>query len=227
MNRYRHEYKYLIDARQEALLKLRAAGVMKPDPHVKANGSYVIRSVYFDDAADSCLAENLSGSDPRSKFRIRYYDRNTDLIHLEKKSKRKGMCLKESCEISREECERFLRGEIPRLADEDPELKKRLFTEIRMRGLRPVTLVTYERIPFVYSGGNVRVTFDRNLTSSGEINRFLEGHYASRPVWQPGQSLMEVKWDELLPRHLREALQTEDLLWTAFSKYYMCRVFHL
>lgn len=227
MNRYRHEYKYLIDTRQEALLKLRATGVMKPDPHVKANGSYVIRSAYFDDAADSCLAENLCGSDPRSKFRIRYYNRNTDLIHLEKKSKRKGMCLKESCEISREECDCFLRGEIPRFADEDPEMKKRLFTEIRLRGLRPVTLVTYERIPFIYSGGNVRVTFDRNLTSSGEIDRFLEGHYATRPVWQPGQSLMEVKWDELLPRHLREALQTEDLLWTAFSKYYMCRVFHL
>ena len=227
MNRYRHEYKYLIDARQEALLKLRAASVMKRDFHAKENGSYVIRSVYFDDAMNSCLSENLSGSDPRSKFRIRYYDRNTDLIHLEKKSKRKGMCLKESCELSREECENFLRGEIPRFADEDPEMKKRLFTEIRLRGLRPVTLVTYERIPFIYSGGNVRVTFDRNLTSSGEIGRFLEGHYATRPVWQPGQSLMEVKWDELLPRHLREALQTEDLLWTAFSKYYMCRVFHL
>ena len=30
MNRYRHEYKYLIDPRQEAFLRIRAAGVAHP-----------------------------------------------------------------------------------------------------------------------------------------------------------------------------------------------------
>ena len=227
MNRYRHEYKYLIDARQEALLRLRAAGVMRPDPHVTKNGAYLIRSAYFDDPEDTCLAENLSGTDPRSKFRIRYYNGDTGLIQLEKKSKRKSMCLKEACGISREECESFLRGEIPPFREEDPEIKKRLFTEIRLRGLRPVTIVTYERIPFIYSGGNVRVTFDRRLTSSGELNRFLTGEYAQRPIQAPGQSLMEVKWDEVLPRHIRETLQTENLQWTAFSKYFICRMIHM
>ena len=32
MNRYRHEYKYLIDPRQEALLRLKAAAVLKRIP---------------------------------------------------------------------------------------------------------------------------------------------------------------------------------------------------
>ena len=227
MNRYRHEFKYLIDPRQEALLRMKAGAVMRRDSHVGPGGAYLIRSAYFDDLEDSCLGENLGGTDPRSKFRIRYYNGDTGRIQLEKKSKQRGMCLKEACAITRRECEVFLSGEIPPFAQEDPEIKKRLFTEIRLRGLRPVTIVTYERIPFVYSGGNVRVTFDRKLSSSGDLDRFLSGDYPRRPVFPTGQSLMEVKWDEVFPRHIREILQTENLVWTAFSKYYMCRIVHL
>lgn len=227
MNRYRHEYKYLLDPRQEALLRLRAAGVMQPDPHVRADGSYLIRSAYFDDAEDSCLEENLSGSDPRSKFRLRYYNGDTNRIQLEKKSKRRSMCLKEACPVTREECEIFLRGGVPAIRPEDPEIRKKLFTEVLTRGLRPVTIVTYERIPFVYRAGNVRVTFDRKLSSAGELDKFLSGDYSRRPVFPLGQSLMEVKWDEVMPRHIREALQEDHLEWTAFSKYFMCRTVHL
>jgi len=227
MSRYRHEYKYLIDPRQEALLRLKAGAVLTRDPHVGPDGTYLIRSAYFDDLDDSCLSENLGGSDPRSKFRIRYYNQDTGRIQLEKKSKRRGICLKEACAITRRECEIFLSGAVPAFTPEEPEIKKRLFTEIRLRGLRPVTIVTYERIPFIYAGGNVRVTFDRKLSSSGELGRFLSGDYARRPVFPVGQSLLEVKWDEVLPRHIRETLLTENLSWTAFSKYYMCRVVHL
>lgn len=227
MNRYRHEYKYLIDARQEALLRIRAAGVMKSDPHAGKDGSYTVRSLYFDDAENSCAEENLNGTDPRSKFRIRCYNGDAENLRLEKKSRRRGMCLKEDCPLSREECERFLRGEIPSFTETDPESRKNLLTEIRLRGLRPAVIVTYERIPFVYSGGNVRVTFDRKLSSSTDLKRFLTGDYARRPVQPMGQSLMEVKWDEALPKHIREALQAENLQWTAFSKYCMCRMIHL
>ena len=224
MSRYRHEEKYLLDAGQEALLRLRAAAVLKPDPHVGANGTYLIRSVYFDNAEDSCLLENIGGTDPRRKFRIRYYNREPGRILLERKSKRRGMCMKESCPLSREECEQFLRGEIPAFREEDETVRKKMFTEIRLAGLRPVNIVTYERIPFVYPGGNVRITFDRKLTDSRDLKRFLTGDYAQRPVMRPGQSLMEVKWDEALSAHIREALQTERLQRTAFSKYAICRM---
>ena len=113
MSGYRHEYKYLLDAPKEALLRLRVSAVMKPDPHVRADGSYLIRSVYFDDLRDTCLNENIGGTDPRSKYRIRYYNDSPDRVRLEKKSKVRGMCLKESCAVSPEECRLLLRGEVP------------------------------------------------------------------------------------------------------------------
>lgn len=225
--RFRHEYKYRIDAKQEMILQMKALGVMQRDPNVRADGSYLVRSVYFDDIHDTCLSENFSGCDPRSKFRIRYYNSDTSRISLEKKSKVRSMCSKDSCRLTVEECEFFLHGNVPDVTEDMPAEKKKLFTEMRLRSLVPKVIVTYERIPFVYSGGSVRVTFDRKVTSSWELNRFLSGDYTQRPMLPCGGSILEVKWDEVLPRHIKDMLRLEHLNWVAFSKYSMCRIFHL
>ena len=227
MGRFRHEYKYQIDSQTEEILKIRAKGVLMPDNHAGSDGSYFIRSLYFDDRQDSCLRENISGTDPRSKFRIRYYNSDIDLLRLEKKSKIRGMTIKESCAITRKECSLLMAGVIPEITPDMLEQKKKLFSEMIMKSLIPKVIVSYERIPFVYAGGNVRVTFDRQLTSSVDIADFLDGNYKVRPVFAMGQSILEVKWDEVLPRHIKNTLKLDSLQWTAFSKYSMCRKYHL
>ncbi len=136
------------------------------------------------------------------------------------------MCLKESCMITPEECEALMRGDIPDISENMPDGKRKLFTDMFVRNLLPKTIVTYERIPLIYPGGNVRVTFDKKITSSVETVRFLYGDYSQRPVLPEGKSILEVKWDELLPRHIRQLLQLEDLAWTSFSKYRICRTIH-
>ena len=225
--KYRHEYKYVIDARQEAILRVRIGGILQPDRHAGDTGSYLVRSAYFDDCLDSCLNDNLLGAEPRSKFRLRYYGNDPGTIRLEKKSKQNGMTQKEICPVTAAEAKAFLCGGHPAAEIGMPPMKQRLFTELMQRALRPKSIVTYERMPFVYAGGNVRVTFDRMLSSSEEVHRFLTGDYLTRPVFPVGKSVLEVKWDELLPPFIREALQLENLQWTAFSKYYMCRAVHL
>ena len=85
MDKYRHEYKYLIDSGQRAVTLIKARGLMKPDPHAGKDGSYIIRSLYFDDRNDTCFFQNEAGTDPRAKYRIRYYDDDTSFIRLEKK----------------------------------------------------------------------------------------------------------------------------------------------
>ena len=225
--RYRHEYKYRIDARQEAILRVRAAGILQPDVHTDEAGAYIVRSAYFDDAFDTCLNDNLLGAEPRSKLRLRYYGNDTDMIRLEKKTKRNGMACKQSCLLTRREAECYLAGGYPDAGPDAAIEKLQLVAVVLRRGMTPISIVTYERLPFVYSGGNVRITFDRNLSSSGDVGRFLTRDYLTRPVFPAGQSILEIKWDELLPAFIKEALQVEDLQWTAFSKYYMCRAVHL
>lgn len=206
---------------------IRVGGLLEKDPHVNCDGHYLIRSLYFDDIYDSCVWDTLAGAEPRSKFRIRYYESDTSYIMLEKKWKTRGMTLKEYCSIGIDECRDFMEGQIPILDETASAQKKKMFAEIQMRALKPKLIVSYERIPYVYSGGNVRITFDRNLSSSNQLERFLEGDYISRPVFPAGHSIMEVKWDEVMPRHIKEVMLIENLEWIAFSKYYMCRKYHL
>ena len=227
MRRYRHEYKYIINGIQESILYPLAQGILQRDTHVQEDGMYTIRSLYFDDPYDSCFYENMNGTDPRSKFRIRYYNSDTTRINLEKKAKMRGMTSKISCSLSEEECLQLMQGQRIIVTDQMPKQKAELLLEIQMRCLSPKVIVTYDRIPFVYAAGNVRITFDKNITASKEIFSFLDGNYRQRPIMAPAQSILEVKWDELLPLHIQQTLQLDTLQWSAFSKYYMCRNYNI
>ena len=227
MSKYRHEYKYMIDAKQEQILRIKAGGLMLLDKHVEGSDGYRITSLYFDDASNSCFYENENGTDPRSKFRIRYYNDDSGHLKLEKKSKRSGMTLKESCSITQEECLQMMKGDIPLVTDKTDEMAAKLFTEMRLRRLLPKVIVSYDRIPFVYKAGNVRVTFDKNLTASCDIAGFMKGDFAKRPIMKKGELVLEVKWDEVIPMHIKEYMMLERLQWTAFSKYYLCRKHNL
>ena len=52
-NGYRHEYKYLISRADAELLKLRLPHIMERDPHAGETGQYTIRSLYFDNFANT------------------------------------------------------------------------------------------------------------------------------------------------------------------------------
>ena len=227
MSRYRHEYKYVIDSKQEQILKMKVAAVMRLDKNVKDMRGYRITSLYFDDINNSCYYENESGTDPRSKFRVRYYNGDVSFLRLEKKSKRNGMTLKESCVITKEECKCLMKGEIPWIKNGMNTKKAKLFLEMKIRKMQPKVIVSYDRIPYVYSTGNVRVTFDKNLTASIDIEKFLTVDFAKRPIMQKGELVLEVKWDEILPKHIKEHIILDNLQWAAFSKYSLCRKYNL
>ena len=224
MDKYRHEYKYLIDSGQRAVTLIKARGLMKPDPHAGKDGCYLIRSLYFDDRSDTCFFQNEAGADLRAKYRIRYYNSDTSFIRLEKKIKRKGMTLKRSCPLTEQEVEALISGSSPPISADMPEEKRWLLLELNTRGMLPKVIVTYQRIPFVYPAGNVRVTFDGNITSSDGIRNFLTQNYRQCPVLPPGKSVLEVKYDELLPLHIKSLLQLDTLQWSTFSKYFNCRL---
>lgn len=223
MNKFRHEYKYLIDTRQMEVLSARARGILKKDSHTGKDGVYYIKSLYFDDITNSCYRENEAGTDPRSKFRIRYYGRDPQSFKLEKKSKKRGMTRKEFCALTREECERFMKGEVPQISSKFSPEKQMLLTEMKIRGLMPKVIVAYERSPFVAPAGNVRVTLDSNIVSSCDVGNFLSESRIQRPVLPKGNSILEVKFDEFLPSYIKESLSLDSLQWTSFSKYYLCR----
>lgn len=221
--KYRHEYKYICDAAQNAVLKTRIRGLMKSDSHCGKDGAYCIRSLYFDDWNDSCYYENESGVGSRDKYRIRIYNADSGKLTLERKSKERSMTLKISSPITEEMCRQLMRSKTPVITEDMPEQLKEIFLEMQQKCMRPVVIVEYLRYPFVEQNGNVRITFDENIRSSNEIDKFLEPEISARPILTRGQSVLEVKWDEFVPDYIIHQLQLDSLQWSSFSKYYLCR----
>lgn len=82
----RHEVKHEINYSDMLVIRHRLSTVAYPDPYA-INGKYHIRSLYFDDLSDKALMDKLNGVSFREKFRIRYYNGDTSVILLEKKTK--------------------------------------------------------------------------------------------------------------------------------------------
>ena len=224
---YRHEYKFLIDERQKARLYYRLQNLIPLDAHAGTEGHYWIRSVYFDDYRDSCFYQNEDGINERAKYRIRIYNVSDRSIRLERKSKKNGMTCKESAALTRDQCELLLQGrplsmDTPQ-AEQYPQVLRQFLVLMLQRGMRAKTIVEYERIPFTYPAGNVRITFDRNISSSLQTERFFERDTLRYPMLAKGRQLMEVKFDEYLPSFIRENLEIGSLQQTSFSKYYLGR----
>lgn len=221
--RYRHELKFEIDHRDMLLIESNLKQIMNLDKH-NQNGVYQIRSVYFDDYMNTAFEQNMAGVSPRSKYRIRIYNSNKEAVFLEKKTKNLDMTYKESCSLTEEESLELLKG-IYRIKPDNsqPELLKQFITKAKMKRMKPTVIVIYERRAFVCKEGNVRITFDCNLASSGQTKDIFRENILKRPVMPTGKYILEVKYDEFLPRYIKEAINSGKLQRATFSKYILCR----
>ncbi len=220
---FRHEWKHEINYSDMVVLRQRLKVVMKPDENA-VNGKYFIRSLYFDNISDKALREKIDGVNCREKFRIRYYNGDTSLIHLEKKSKINGLGNKQSANLSAEEAQKIVDGDLNWMADCDRPLVQELYSKMKSQGLRPKTIVDYTREPFVFSAGNVRVTLDYDIRTGLYCTDFLNPDCITIPAGN-APIILEVKWDEFLPSVIRDIVQLESRRTAAFSKYAVCRIY--
>ena len=220
---YRHEWKHEINRADLLVLRQRVGAVARPDPHA-VNGRYTVRSLYFDTPSDKALREKIDGVNRREKFRIRYYNYDPSLIHLEKKSKQNGLGTKFSASLSPEETRAIIGGDLDWMRSCDRPLVQELYCKMRYQGLRPRTLVDYTREPYIYGPGNVRVTFDYDLRTGLSSTDFLDPACPTIPAGD-APIILEVKWDAFLPSVIRDAVQLKGRHTSAFSKYAACRIY--
>ena len=220
--KFRHEFKYLCSMGQIQILQSRIRNLMPLDPHVQG-GQYTIRSLYFDNISNRCYYENENGTDPREKFRIRIYNGSSDRIQLECKRKERGKTHKVSCTLTREQFDGIMDNCNLEVHPDNHPLLNKFIILCKAERYAPSVIVEYNRIPYVYRHGNVRVTFDMNIRSSDQFHRFLEPELDARPILPAGHHLVEVKYDELLPGFIHDSLQIADLQQSTFSKYYLCK----
>jgi hypothetical protein len=199
------------------------SAVGEADPHAR-DGQYLIRSLYFDNMSDRALREKVNGFNRREKFRIRYYNFDQSLIHLEKKSRLTGLGTKYSASLTPDQVQRIIDNDIEWMITDPQPLVRELYAKIKGQGLKPRTIVDYTREPFIYRPGNVRVTLDYHIRTGLRNVDFLDRDCVTVPV--PGDPIiLEVKWDDFLPDIIRDAVQLPGRRVTAFSKYAQCRVY--
>lgn len=221
---YRHELKYNITYWQYLQLRSRFRQVMKTDPHTESDGTYQIRSIYFDNVQDKALREKVNGVAKREKFRIRYYNDNFTYIILEKKIKDNNLCMKVSAGLKDAECRMLLAGNLEWMRNHPSSLVQELYGKMKYQQLRPRVLVSYTREPYIYAAGNVRITFDWNVRTTMYHQKFLEEKvYDVEAVQCPGEMIMEVKYDAFLPRVIQDLIQMDGVRQQSFSKYGACR----
>ncbi len=220
---FRHELKLEISPADRLVLRQRLGTVMEPDPHA-VDGRYLIRSLYLETPTDRALREKLDGVSRREKFRLRFYNNDTSLIHLEKKSKLAGLGNKRTAELTRAEAQSIVDGDTLWMREDERGLARELYAKMAVQGLRPRTVVDYTREPFVFGPGHVRVTLDYDIRTGLSATDFLDPDMVTVPV--PGSPvILEVKWDDFLPEIVSKIVELPGRRAGAFSKYAQSRIY--
>lgn len=220
--KFRHEIKHEISFSDMLIIRHRLNAVAYPDPHT-VNGKYHIRSLYFDTLGDKALMEKINGMSRREKFRIRYYNGDTTVIHLEKKNKIDNLGNKQNAPLTAEQAQNIVDGDNKWMIDSEFPLIRELYSKMQTQGIDPKTIVDYTREPFIYPAGNVRVTLDYHIRSGLRCTDFLNPDCVTVPI--SDSIILEVKWDEFLPDIIRDAVSLADRREGAFSKYATCRIY--
>ena len=134
--------------------------------------------------------------------------------------------IKEACRITEEQCDQLMKRKPVTELSEGQELLRRFLLERRLLLLEPKVVVEYERTPYVYEAGNVRITFDRNISSAPSAG-FLDGSGIRRSIMQQNMHVLEVKYDEVLPHAILDVVTGgQQFSRTSFSKYALCREYN-
>ena len=214
---YRYEKKFLINNIQMEILKNNLSAALYLDSNIKSDdGSYFIRSLYFDDYKDTSYYQVIDGISKREKYRIRYYNYDPSYITLEKKSKVNNLGKKDKDKLTKEMVMKFINKE--EIETDKPvitELQSKMKTDL----YKPVVIIDYLRRAFTYPINDVRITLDYNISCSYEISKFFEKDINSIPLLDKNMAILEVKYNDFLPDIVKRLINVENLEITSFSKY--------
>lgn len=221
----RYENKYIVTTHQVEMLKCYMEGICFRDDFAGEKGCYNIRSLYFDDYWSNSYWDNEIGIEPRSKFRIRVYNCNFDEVFLEQKIRIGGKIYKERVQVSREFCELLIRDEWQKILYPTTDaVFNRFLTMYHTRILRPQIIIEYDREPYIYPDGDVRITFDRNISFSDNVELFFEKDIFEQPIMGDRQEVLEIKFKNFLPDILYQGINLKYMQQESFSKYYLCEM---
>ena len=221
--KYRHELKFKISNSAAEVLKQKLSLILKKDKNAYySDGSYLIKSLYFDDLDSSSYYEKMDGVLYRKKYRIRIYNNNDEFIRLEKKMKHNTYTAKEQILISKDIYSKILNGKLDEI-DSPTGLLEEFITNSKTKHLVPSVIVLYHRTAFTYPISEVRITFDSHIQSGLYNYDLFDKNVPMYNVSESGKQVLEVKFNEVLPLYIANILNDIPSCKEAVSKFAICR----
>jgi len=219
---FRHEFKFYINYFEYEVLKRKLKHCLKSDTFADENGEYHVRSLYFDDIHNTALYEKQAGILLRKKYRIRIYNLSDSVIKIEKKSRNGQFISKVSATISKEQYYKILDKDIEFMKYSKTGLLREFYFDIISSQYKPVVIVDYIREAYVWNHNNIRVTFDKKLSTGLNSIDIFDNVRTINVIEEP-QLIVEIKYDNFLPDFIRNILQIGSSQKYAISKYVICR----
>lgn len=214
---FRQELKYKITDKDFCLINHNLKNIIKKDSNCKGE-YYTISSIYFDNYKKTSYNQVKEGISERWKYRIRFYNYDDLYINLEKKYKVNGLTNKTSVRITKKMLDNILHNNV-RISKNNNPLLNEFIVKIKTEYLRPIICIEYDRIPYVYKLGNVRITLDYNIRYTNKFNDLFNNE---KTVHYLKDKILEVKYNELIPDFIRFRLELNHLERTSFSKFNNC-----
>lgn len=216
------ELKFLLPLELANRLRERARSELQIDPFAnRETGQYKVCSLYLDTIAFDIYHRTPVTNG--AKFRFRRYDNGLELF-LERKRREQGVVTKHRDLVSLD------------ALIHSSTLSSPIWDEAQSFGMVPSCAVEYQRDAFVneQSGAPFRVTVDNHLgvhrfvgSDWGDLSAFLKRNRThedlrssdSFRVLVPGFSVVEFKFTDSLPVHLKRWVEDFQIAPVKFSKY--------
>jgi hypothetical protein len=204
------------------LLKRHLYQLMEIDPNGDTLGRYMVRSLYFDTLGGSAFFDKIDGVEYRKKYRIRYYNNDTDFIRLESKLKIDDLSKKTQERISLDLAKHLMNGEIEEIELKPNSVLTDFALDIKLNALRPSVIVDYQRTAYLHKALDVRITFDEMIRSRVYDTDLFKTDYASITVLEPEEVVLEVKYNDIIPSTIADVIKHTPMTRLAVSKYAYC-----
>ncbi len=218
----RREFKYLVERARVPALRDALRPWCERDPHAGEDGTYALRSLYFDSPDLMLFHANEREAPRRFKARVRTYPEGNEApVFAEIKFRSGDVIHKTRTPLPAEDWRAALRP--GGAAELDPFLSR-----VRRHDLRPTALVEYRREAWVSridAYGRVSIDFGVQCQAAGRLTLDADPR-RWRPVdhplitWMPvSPCVVELKWADYAPSWMVQLVQRLDLLRHSFSKY--------
>lgn len=223
---HRYEFKYKVSGETAGAVLANIENRMERDSHSSAQGSYHVRSLYFDTATFAYHRQKEDGLHSRYKFRIRSYSQDpSEPVFLELKGKQDCLVYKHRHMLPFTGFPEAMAGGMGRLCSFVMESRdcngvgRHFVADCFRNRLSPSVVVDYDRTAFENSANpDFRATIDRGVTA------WKAGRDGS-PVGpsedlSPGFDILEIKFRYHLPGWFHRLTQSLELTRVSFSKFY-------